>query len=245
MAEVIIYQHLYNKKFGTLEVSPQPAAPGRAVYSRPAGKVSASFRKLSKFSALIGIALILTFYAPRVLAFGETIISTTFENFRMSHTEIQTLKSDLNVSKPVFIPPFDPRLPTTNRLLIPSIGVTTDVQEATLTSYEDALRKGVWRVSDFGAPDTQSEPIILAAHRFGYLAWTNSYRHKNSFYNLPKVEVGDIVEIDWNQRKYLYEVYATSKGTQILDYSGDLILYTCETLTGDTKIFIYARLIRV
>src|SRR4030042_5249212 len=127
MAEVIIYQHLYKKKFGTVEVSPQPAIPERAVYARPVGKVSASFRKLSKFSALIGIALILTFYAPRVLAFGETILSTTFENFRMSHTEIQTLKSDLNVSKPVFVPPFDPRLPPTNRLLLPSIGVTTNV----------------------------------------------------------------------------------------------------------------------
>ena len=243
MAEVIIYHHLYNKKFGTFVISPQPAGSEGCV--KLPHTAASIFSKLSKFSALVGIALILFFYAPRVLAFGESLVNTTFENFRMSNTEVQTLKSDLNISKPVYIPPFDPRLPTTNHLLIPTIGVTTDIQEATFIDYEDALRKGVWRVSDFGAPDVQKEPIILAAHRFGYLAWTDSYRRKNSFYNLPKVEVGDIVEIDWSQRKYLYEVYATSKGIQILDYSADLILYTCETLTGDTKIFVYASLIEV
>jgi len=245
MAEVVIYQHIYNRKFGTVEVSPQPIMPERVVAPRQPGKVSLSFRKLSKFSALIGIALVLTFFAPRALTFGKTIISTTFENFRMSRTEVQTLKSDLNTSKPVYFPPFDPRLPLTNHLVIASIGVDTDIQEATADNFEAALKKGVWRVSDFGAPNDNGRSIILAAHRFGYLAWTNSYRRNNSFYNLPKVKVGDMVEIDWSQRKYLYEVYATSKGTQILDYSADLILYTCETLTGEEKVFIYARLIQV
>jgi sortase (surface protein transpeptidase) len=58
------------------------------------------------------------------------------------------------------------------------------------------------------------------------------------------MRVGDTVEIDWKQRKYTYEVYATDKGTEIADYSADLILYTCESLTGDARVFVYARLIR-
>lgn len=241
MAEIIIYHHIYNRKFGTLEINPKPADIAEPIKSSR-GAVTI-LRKLSKFSALIGISLILFLYAPKALAWSESVINVTFENFRMSNTEIQTLQSDLNVSKPVYNPPFDPRLPLTNRLIVPSIGVNTDVQEATLDNYETALRKGVWRVSDFGAPNDNGRPVILAAHRFGYLAWTDSYRRKNSFYNLPKVETGDLIEIDWSQRKYLYEVYAVSKGTQILDYSADLILYTCETLTGENKVFVYARLI--
>jgi len=260
MAEVVIYYHLYNHKSGTIEVSPQPAGAVAPVIVpvvpvKRSGSASGVFSRLSKFSALVGIALILFFYAPRVLALGESVVNSTFENFKMSDTEIQTLQSDLNISKPVYQgsdwpssaynPPFDPRLPLTNRLIISSIGVNTDVQEATFDNYEAALKKGAWRVSDFGAPNDNGRSIILAAHRFGYLAWTDSYRHKNSFYNLPKVEVGDLIEIDWNQRKYLYEVYAIGKGTEILDYSADLILYTCETLTGDNKIFVYARLIQV
>lgn len=246
MSEVVIYYHLYNRKSGTIEVSPQPAYVEPAVVpTKPSGRISSVFSRLSKLSALFGIALILFFYAPKALAWGESVVGGAVANFGMSNTEVQSLKSNLNISKPVYNPPFDARLPATNQLLIPAIGVNTSVQEATLDNYEAALRKGVWRVSDFGAPNDNGEPIILAAHRFGYLAWTNSYRHKNSFYNLPKVNTGDLVEIDWNQRKYLYEVYAVSKGSAILDYSADLILYTCETLTGENKIFVYARLIQV
>jgi sortase (surface protein transpeptidase) len=243
MAEVVIYYHLYSRESGTLDVSSNLVRP--VVPEKTANRASTAFLKLSKFSALVGIALILFFYTPKALAWGESVVNATFENFRMSKTDVQTLKSDLNISKPVNLPPFDPRLPASNKLLIPSIRVNTGIQEATIDNYEEALRKGVWRVSDFGAPNDNSEPIILAAHRFGYLAWTDSYRRKNSFYNLPKANVGDLVEIDWEQRKYLYKVYATSKGTVILDYSADVILYTCETLTGENKIFVYARLIQV
>lgn len=271
MSEVVIYHHLYNRIQGhrefkltdelntdmssegchsrqsdALDVSPQPVGTVMPVLPvKPFGRASTVFIKFSRFLALIGVALILFFYAPRVLALGGTVISSTFENFKISTTEILTLKSHQNTSKTIILPPFDPRLPASNRLLIPSIGVDTQVQEATLGNYEEALRKGAWRVSDFGAPNDNAGPIILAAHRFGYLTWTNTFRHNNSFYNLPKVEVKDLIEIDWNQRKYLYEVYAVSKGTQILDYSADLILYTCETLTGDNKIFVYARLIQI
>jgi sortase (surface protein transpeptidase) len=246
MAEVVVYYHIYNRESGTVFISPQPAISVDAIKPvRPTGSISSVFSRLSKLSALLGIALILFFYAPKALAWGESVVGGAVANFGMSNTEVQSLKSNLNISKPIYNPPFDARLPATNQLLIPAIGVNTGVQEATLDNYEAALRKGVWRVSDFGAPNDNGEPIILAAHRFGYLAWTNSYRHKNSFYNLPKVNPGDLVEIDWNQRKYLYEVYAVSKGTQILDYSADLILYTCETLTGDNKIFVYARLIQI
>jgi LPXTG-site transpeptidase (sortase) family protein len=138
----------------------------------------------------------------------------------------------------------DPLLSKVNRIIIPSIGVDGDVHEATLDNYEAALKEGVWRVSDFGAPNDNSMPIILAAHRFGYLAWTNLFRRENSFYNLPKVKVGDIIEINWQQRHYVYEVYATDTGTAITDYSADLILYTCESLTGNQRFFVYAKLIQ-
>jgi sortase (surface protein transpeptidase) len=112
-------------------------------------------------------------------------------------------------------------------------------------NYEEALKVGVWRVPDFGTPYERKAPVILAAHRYGYLRWSVPYRLKNSFYNLPKVKVGDTVEIIWRQRKYIYEVYAEGKGEEITDYSADLILYTCEDLTSPVRIFKYARLIRV
>lgn len=142
-------------------------------------------------------------------------------------------------------PRFDASLPAETTLKIASIGVDTQIYEATRENFEEALKKGVWRASDAGTPFNRTEPTILAAHRFGYLAWNNLFRRESSFYNLPKLAVGDTVEITYKQRKYVYEVYAEGKGEGITDYSADLILYTCEDLTSPVRIFKYARLLEV
>jgi sortase (surface protein transpeptidase) len=231
MAEIIIYHHIYNKKFGTLSLSQKP------------NKVSTAFLLASRLFALAGITLIISFYSPNVLAFSRTVVSAVEANFNLNSSEVQNLKATANIVRSTFLPPFDPLLSKVNRVIIPSIGVDGDINEATLDNYEAALKEGVWRVSDFGAPDDNSMPIILAAHRFGYLAWTNLFRRENSFYNLPKVKVGDIIEINWQQRHYVYEVYATGTGAAITDYSADLVLYTCESLTGNQRFFVYAHLI--
>ena len=85
----------------------------------------------------------------------------------------------------------------------------------------------------------------MAAHRFGYLKWSDSYRRQNSFYNLPKLKKGDVVRIIWKQRKYVYEIYGLEEGEEILDYSADLILYTCKFLDSSVRIFRYGRLLEV
>lgn len=143
----------------------------------------------------------------------------------------------------VYQPPLDATLPTENRVKIDVIGLDTRIVEEPVERYEEAFRVGVWRVPDFGDAFARERPMILAAHRFGYLAWTNQYRRENSFYNLPKLEAGDQIEVIWNQRRYLYEVYAGDEGEAITDYTADLILYTCKFLESDTRIFRYARLI--
>jgi sortase (surface protein transpeptidase) len=266
MAETVIYYHLYNKKSGTVVLSPLAStleseslpvepdllqidpAPAVTLSQSPALKannVSRTFLNLSKFLALVGIVLIVVFYAPNVLAWGQNAINGIEANFSLNTTEVQTLKATANVARPTYQPPFDPLLSRVNNLIIPSIGVDGSINEATLDNFESALKKGVWRVSDFGAPNANSMPIILAAHRFGYLAWTDIFRRQNSFYNLPKVKVGDVIEINWQQRHYVYEVYSEAQGTAITDYSADLILYTCESLTGDQRFFVYAKLIKI
>jgi sortase (surface protein transpeptidase) len=130
-------------------------------------------------------------------------------------------------------------------LIIPTLGIETKIGEATYENFEDALKDGVWRAPDFSTPYERENPTILAAHRYGYLAWSNLFRSKSSFYNLPKLEEGEIVKVIWRQREYTFEVYATEEGEKITDYSADLILYTCETLNSPERIFKYARLIEI
>ena len=141
----------------------------------------------------------------------------------------------------------DVSLPEGHYLSIPKIGVDTIIWEGESDNYDKALKKGVWRVSDFATPDIATpgsgKPVILAAHRFGYIEWTQEYRLKNSFYKLPDLKPGDEVEIVWNQHRYKYQVTKLEEGEKITDYSSDLILYTCKYLVSPIRIFVYAKLI--
>jgi len=209
--------------------------------------------RLAKLLRYLGISLAvlalifgLFTFAPQIInrlnpALAEQITQ------RIKNTAISADQAAQPALEPevVYQPTFNPTLPTQNQIIIESIGVDTTIRENTIDNVEDTLRQGVWRVPDFGTPFARSRPTILAAHRFGYKAWTNQYRRENSFFNLPKVNVGDRIEIIWDQRRYVYEVYAEDETNQITDYSADLILYTCKFLQSEDRIFQYARLIEV
>jgi sortase (surface protein transpeptidase) len=142
-------------------------------------------------------------------------------------------------------PVFDATLDREARLIIDEIGIDAKINESGESEVEEALREGVWRVTEFGTPYARKRPTILASHRFGFLEWTNEFRRANSFYNLPKLEEGDTVTILWNKRRYVYEIYGFSEGQEITDYQADLILYTCKFLDSETRIFVYAKLLEI
>lgn len=138
----------------------------------------------------------------------------------------------------IILPARNENLPAGNWLIIPKIGLRTEIRES--EDPEDSLRYGVWRETELATPE-ELGPMILIAHRYGYLKWSNQYRHLNSFYNLPKLEVGDTFEVIWDQRRYEYEIYAGEEGEEITDYDADIILYTCKFLNSPVRIFRYAR----
>jgi sortase (surface protein transpeptidase) len=195
----------------------------------------------------IGILALGIYFWPQV----TSVLAPTAQEVAASKTILDTVSNITNIrtANPAvpltYQPRVDPSLPVQSKLKIPSIGVNATLQEATYDNYESALKKGPWRVSDFGTPADREQPTIIAAHRFGYLAWSNLFRRKSSFYNLPKLAVGDTVEIDWGQRKYLYEIYSEDKGGNITDYYADLILYTCEDLMSEVRIFKYGKLLAI
>lgn len=169
---------------------------------------------------------------------GKALTETSqqFDNKLTNQQTNEETQSIVEITK-------DTSLPEGHYLSIPKIGVDTVIWEGEGDNYEKALRKGVWRVSDFAEPENPGgKPIILAAHRFGYVDWNQDYRIKNSFYNLPKLINGDMVEVVWNQRRYTYQIQRVEEGTEIADYSSDLILYTCKFLVSPVRIFVYATL---
>ena len=139
------------------------------------------------------------------------------------------------------LPQVNPSLPAENGLIIDAIGVRGEIHEG--DNWQEILKVGIWRVPNFATPlDSPAQgPIILAAHRWGYLTWSNSFRKLNSFYNLPILKKDDLIKINWEQRQFVYKVYSTETGTQISDYSADLILYTCQLWNSPTRFFVYAQ----
>lgn len=177
---------------------------------------------------------------PKTSAELSKILSETIKN-----GEEQNLETEITENKPqLILPDKDESLTKTPTLIIPKLGINTAIIEETQENYETALMQGVWRVPNYGVPVEQGPPIILVAHRFGYLNWSQSYREQNSFFNLPKLEVGDKVEIIWDQRKFVYEIYDAEDGEQISDYTANLILYTCRFIESDIRIFRYAKRIQ-
>ncbi|MEX0896265.1 MAG: hypothetical protein WDZ94_05055 [Patescibacteria group bacterium] len=143
-----------------------------------------------------------------------------------------------------YMPDFNPNLPEGAWISIPLIGVYTQLQPT--ENPDEALDTGVWMVPDFGRPGSQDMPIIAAAHRFGWdWWWQNDYWKYNSFYLLTETEPGDRIEIVYEQRKWIYEIYDGEEGTLISDYDADLILYTCKHLRSPIRHFRYARVVEV
>jgi sortase (surface protein transpeptidase) len=200
--------------------------------------------RLSKYLFILGLVVLFISFAPSV---WYQFRSGGIEKISKLLTDTIKGKSGetVGVKNIEYQPRYDSKLPMESRLKIPSAKIDTQIWESTIENHEDALRKGVWRASDFGTPADRKKPTILAAHRYGYLAWSIPYRLKNSFYSLPKLKVGNTVEIIWKQRKYIYEIYGESKGEEIDDYSANLILYTCESLNSPVRIFKYGRLLEI
>lgn len=225
------YQILYKRGPSTLAL----------IFAGMALALWGMFALLSSYP--VGLYLYYTVVPKTTELLGKVLTETTLRSAEAAELRSGTASMELTpeVTK-------DVSLPEGHYLSIPKIGVDTVIWEGEGDDYEQALRKGVWRVGEFGSPDlpfgdAQDEPMILAAHRFGYLEWSQEYRLRNSFYKLPDLKKGDEIEVVWDQVRYKYQVTEVEEGTEITDYASDLIMYTCKFLVSPVRIFVYARLI--
>ncbi len=203
-------------------------------------------KALSKIYLIFGIVLIffafsiiaITFYPQIWYSLSKTATEIEATTIQEQLTEIEEYEPEEESKKPeITLPPVDTSLPKENLLRIATIGVDSEISQE--QDPDKGLDKGIWMVPDFGTPEINDLPIIIAAHRFGYVYWSSDFRQKSSFYNLPKLKVGDRVQIIWNQRSYEFEVYKTEDNTQITDYEADLILYTCRMYNSPVRVFRY------
>lgn len=120
---------------------------------------------------------------------------------------------------------------------IPSIGMDTQVYKG---DNANTLDKGVWIMPGHGNPEDSSQPIVLAAHRWGPNKATYEYRKKNLFYNLPNIKNNDLITINWNGTDYNYKV-TSKEENQYVSKIADLVLITCKYYNSPIRIIVYAQ----
>lgn len=122
-----------------------------------------------------------------------------------------------------------------DRVYIPKIGVNVTLA----TGGPEALDKGSWhRFPERGDPQTGGN-FIVSAHRFSIGLTPGQTRVKSPFYHIDKLTVGDQILVDFNGKRYGYEItkrFAVKPNQTDIESETDearMTLYTC-TLKGQT-----------
>ena len=132
-----------------------------------------------------------------------------------------------------------------NRVIIPKIGVNIAYDKG-----EASLDRGAeWRAPGSGNP-ADGGNFVIAAHRFSIQPTPLATIEKSPFYHINRVGSGDKIVVDYNGKRYGYEVQKTYtvKPTQVeIEARTDdpiLTLYSCglEGAEGDRVVVEAKRL---
>ena len=113
---------------------------------------------------------------------------------------------------------------THNKIIIPRMRVNTTILEG---STESVLNKGLWRIPGTSNPAVGGN-MVIAGHRYKWLPPSNK-----TFWDIDKLKVGDMIEVNWEGKRYLYRVSTISIVTpdrvDILNNTAEskLTLFTC------------------
>ncbi len=126
-------------------------------------------------------------------------------------------------------------------LQIPSISFASGILEG--SDAKIINKGGAWRRPNSSTP-VKGGNTVFVAHRYipGY---TNQ-----SFYNLPKIKIGDKFSVFWEQKEYIYETFdirevlPTATEVEANTKESIITLYTCTPLwTSDKRLVVRAKLI--
>jgi len=131
-------------------------------------------------------------------------------------------------------------------LKIDSVGIETEIYVGTDINNEqeinNILARGVYGYPGSSQLGMRGKTVILAGHHYNIpLA---SERAKATFQNLNQVEVGDIVEISEDYKKWRYQIYKIETAREITEDDADLLMYTCVFWwDSNLRLFVYGVLL--
>lgn len=118
-----------------------------------------------------------------------------------------------------------------NRLYIPAINVDVLIAEG---NSEAALDKGAWHRQPQNGNPEKGGNFVLSAHRFEMGLTPQQTRAKSPFYHIDKLKAGDKVYVDYNKKRYAYEVvnkYEVARSAVAIEAASaepKMTLYSCD-----------------
>lgn len=134
------------------------------------------------------------------------------------------------VMKPITAKQLETIKPTENRIIIPKIGVNIHYGTDGMTSLNEGA---LWRYPDRGSPEKGGN-FIIAAHRFSIQPTIGGTIIHSPFYHIDKLEQGDQIIVDYNNKRYGYTVEKKEKvpptaiEIEAPSKEAKLTLYSCE-----------------
>ena len=182
-------------------------------------------RILPLVGLIVGLLLILYPFLPEVIYFFQGGDDRPLELPYQSVIAEKVGDSDdlVEIGKPI---------PLDNTLVIPKIDVDIKIVEG---STEDALLRGAWHRPGTGNP-IDGGNYVVTGHRFRYVPPNNT-----TFYNLDKLEAGDLIIVYYEGQEYDYQVEESfvvePEELHVEDDLGYdvLTLYTCTPLWTSSK----------
>ena len=123
-----------------------------------------------------------------------------------------------------------------DRLFIPQINVDVAIVTG---KDESVLNKGAWHRKPEQGDPTKTGNFILSAHRFEMGVTPQQTAAKSPFYNINKLKIGDQIYVDYQGKRYAYEiekkyeVAPTSVAIEDQSKEAKMTLYSC-TLGGSS-----------
>lgn len=152
----------------------------------------------------------------------------------------------LIIRKPIDVKSLPAPKKIDNRIIIPKIGVNIAYGSESIASLD---RGAWWRYPDRGNPEKGGN-FIIAAHRFSIQPTPRGTIEKSPFYSIDKIIVGDKIVVDYEGKRYGYEVTKTFdvKPSQIEieapSTDAKLTLYSCELGGSESgRIVVVAKLL--
>jgi sortase (surface protein transpeptidase) len=165
----------------------------------------------------------------------EPIFEKATQGFKDPFLEIKN--EQLSEPPMEFNVPVDTVTHVNGAIRIPTLGVDTRLYES--QNAELGLEYGIWRDPNHGTPDRYDKPIVLGGHRWGKEEFTWDFRTKNLFFKFDQLRGGEIVEIDWNNKTYLFKIRKVEQNFVVNDMA-DLIMYTCVYYGSPERYIVYA-----